>query len=91
MPSARGTRCGSPKLLGEHVVPRKSLGDDRTAQALTLEINFGDEIDLALLADAEAGLLARELDLPGAQDDLGGCGEKNRIRQEVDTLEAGRA
>ena len=58
----------------------KALGEDRAAHALALEIDLGDEIDRALLVDAEAGLAPRQLDGAGPQDDFDGGGEEDRIR-----------
>jgi len=72
-------------------VIRKALGDDGAAHALALEVNLGDEVDLALLGDIEARLAARELDLAGAQDDLGGRGEKDGVGQAVIPVAAARA
>ncbi len=59
----------------------EALRDDRAAHALAFEVDLGDEIDLPLLGDIETGLAPRKLDFSGAQDDFGGCREKDRIWQ----------
>ena len=58
---------------------RKALGNDRATHPLALEIDLGDEIDGALLVDAESGFAPRQLDGAGAEDDFGGGGEENWV------------
>ena len=62
------------ELLAEHDVIGKPLGDHRAELALDLEVDLGDQIDRALLVDADVGAEAGQLDLAGANDrfDRGG-------------------
>ena len=47
---------------------------DGAAHALARHVHLGHEVDVPFLVDAEAGLLSVDLDVAGAQDDLGGGG-----------------
>src|SRR3989442_2967650 len=81
VPRRRAIRRAGAQLLGQHVVVRKALRDQRAEHPLALEIDLGDEIDRPFLFDAETRGTPRELDLAGTKDDFGGCREINRIRQ----------
>ena len=59
----------------------ETLGENRAAQPLALEIDLGDQVDRALLVDAKAGLAPRQLDGAGLKHDLDGSGEEDRIRR----------
>src|SRR5918994_426755 len=49
-------RTGRAELLGQHVVIGKALGDQRAKHAFDFEVDLGDEIDRALLVDAQRAL-----------------------------------
>ena len=57
----------------------KPFGDERAEHPLDRDVDLGDEIDRALLVDAEARRRTRHLDVAGASDGLDGGGEKERI------------
>ena len=48
----------------------KALGQHRPPHLLDLEIDLGDQVDHALLSDAELSPGPRELDLTGPERDL---------------------
>ena len=54
----------------------KALGDERAEHPLDGDVDFGDEIDRALLVDAEVAAELRHLQLAGADDRLDGRGEE---------------
>ena len=56
------------ELLAEHMVIGKPFGDHRAEAALDLDVDLGDEIDHALLVDAEVLAEMRQLHLAGAHD-----------------------
>ena len=51
---------------------RKALRDHRAKHALDLEVDLGDEIDLALFFDTDAGVELRDLQIAGAHDRFDG-------------------
>ena len=53
------TPIGGPaELFGQDVVVRVTFGEQRARHALTLDVDFGDQIDRPLLVDGESGLAA---------------------------------
>ena len=68
------------ELLAEHGVIGKSLGNHRAEPALDLDVDLGDEIDDALLVDAELAAEVRHLHLAGTHDRFDGRGEQERLR-----------
>ena len=59
----------------------KALRDDGAAHPFDLDVDGGDEVDRALLADVEIAAETVELDLAGAPHDLDGGGQpRGRVR-----------
>ena len=67
----------------------KPLRDDLAAHTFAIEIDFRDQIDLALLGDAKTGFAPLELNGASAEDDFYSCGEKDGIWQECGITLAG--
>jgi hypothetical protein len=68
------------ELLAEHGVVGKTLGNHGAKPALDLDVDLGDEIDDALLVDADVGPEVRHLHFARAHDGLDGRGEKQWLR-----------
>src|SRR6185436_2797460 len=77
----RGCLARAAQFFSEDVVRGKPFGDHGAADALAFEIDFGDEIDRALLLDVKARGAAGHLDLARLQHDLDGGRKKDRIRR----------
>ena len=76
MPRGAGAAA---ELLGQHFVIGKALRDHRAEHPLHFEIDFGDQIDGALLVDTDAGTEPGEVDLAGAHDRFDGRGQEPRV------------
>ena len=58
---------------------RKAFSESRAAHPLAFEIDFGDEVDGALLVDADAGTEPGPVNVAGADDRFDGGREKGGI------------
>lgn len=58
----------------------KAFSQHRAAHPLALEIDFGDEIDRALLVDMKAGRAPCQLNGTGLENDFNRGSEEDRIR-----------
>ena len=70
------------QFFGEHLVIGKAFGDELPEHAFDGHVDFGHEIDRALLVDAHVVLAeVRHLQRAGLDDDFDGGGEKTGVER----------
>ena len=71
----------SPHFFRQHLVTRKPLGNEGAKHPLAGEVDFGYEIDPALLVDLYVAAESIHHDVAGPHDGLDGRGEKDGIER----------